>query len=100
MNTSTINMNNDLNKMKNWAIKWKMNFNPDSSKQEVMFSRKLQKTNHNRIYFNHSSAKQVPSQKHLGMYRDIKLNFQEHLKNVLSKVNKTVGLSPIFSDGI
>ena len=43
MNTSTTNLNNDLNKIKNWAIQWKMNFNPDPSKQalEVMFSRKL-----------------------------------------------------------
>ena len=34
--------------MNNWAIQWKMGFNLDPSKQapEVMFSRKLQKTNH------------------------------------------------------
>ena len=46
MNTSTTNLNNDLNKIKNWAIQQKMNFNPDPSKQdqEVIFSRKLQKT--------------------------------------------------------
>ena len=68
-----------------------MNINPDPSKQahEVIFSRKLQKANHNQVYFNHNSVKQVPSQKHLGMYT--KLNFQEHLNNVLSKVNKTTG---------
>ena len=71
-----------------------MNFNPDPSKQaqEVIFSRKLQKTNHNQVYFNHNSVKQVPSQKHIGMYLNTKLNFQEHLNNVLSKVNKTIGL--------
>ena len=94
MNTFTINLNNDLNKIKNWPIQWKMNFNLDPSKQvqEVIFSRKLQKTNHNQVYFNHNSVKQVPSQKHLGMYLDTKLNFQEHLNNVLSKVNKTIGL--------
>ena len=62
MNTSTTNLNKDLNKIKNWAIQWKINFNPDPSKQaqEVIFSRKLQKTNHNQVYFNHNSAKQVP----------------------------------------
>ena len=93
MNTSTSNLNNDLNKIKNWAIQWKMNFNPDPSKQaqEVIFSRKLQKKNHNQVYFNHNSVKQVPSQKQLGMYLDTKLNFQEHLNNVLNKVNKTIG---------
>ena len=71
-----------------------MNFNPDPSKQaqEVIFSRKLQKTNHNQVYFNHNSVKQVPSQKHIGMYLNTNLNFQEHLNNVLSKVNKTIGL--------
>ena len=39
MNTSTTNLNNDLNKIKNWAIQWKMNFNLDPSKQaqEVYF---------------------------------------------------------------
>ena len=31
MNTSTIYLNND--KIKNWANQWKMNFNPDPSKQ-------------------------------------------------------------------
>ena len=42
-----------------------MNFNPDPSKsaQEVIFSRKLQKTNHNQVHFNHKSVKQAPSQK-------------------------------------
>ena len=69
-------------------------FNPDTTKQaqEVTFSRKLQKTIHNQVYFNHNSVKQVPSQKHLGMYLDTKLNFQEHLNNLLSKVSKTIGL--------
>ena len=71
-----------------------MEFNPDTTKQaqEVTFSRKLQKTIHNQVYFNHNSVKQVPSQKHLGMYLDTKLNFQEHLNNLLSKVSKTIGL--------
>ena len=94
MNTSTTNLNNDLNKIKNWAIQWKMNFNhdPGTQAQEVTFTRKVQKTNHNQHYFNHNSVKQVHYQKHLGMCLDTKLNFHEHLNNVLSKVNKTIGL--------
>ena len=60
--------------------------------QEVTFSRKFQKKNHNPVYFNHKPVQQVLSQKHLGMYTDAKLNFQEHLNDVLSKVNKTFGL--------
>ena len=93
MNTSATNLNNDLNKIKNWAIQWKMNFNLDPSKQiQVIFLRNLQKTNYNQAYFNHNSIKQVPSQKHFGIYLGTKLNFQEDLNNVLSKVNKTIGL--------
>ena len=71
-----------------------MSFKPDPSKQaqEVILSRKLQKANHNQVYFNHNSVKQVPPQKHLGVYLDTKLNFQEHLNNIISKVNKTIRL--------
>ena len=32
------------------------------------------------------------TQKHLGMFLDTKLDFQEHLKSIFSKVNKTIGL--------
>ena len=53
-----------------------MSFNPDLSKQaqEVIFSRKIQKTCHPSICFNNKSVKQVPSQKQF------------------NKVNKTTGL--------
>ena len=40
------------------------------------------------FYFNNKSVKEVPCQ----MILDTKLNFQEDLKNILNKVNKTVGL--------
>ena len=71
-----------------------MSINPNPSKQaqEVIFSRKIQKTCHPSIYFNDKSIKQVPSQKHLGLILDNKLNFQEHLKSVSNKVNKTIWL--------
>ena len=54
MNTYTINLKCDLDKIKNCVIQCKMNFNRDPSKQaqEVIFSGKLQKTNHNQVYFN------------------------------------------------
>ena len=45
MNTSTTNLNKDLNKIKSWAIQWKMNFNSDPDLCK----------------FNHNSVKQVPS---------------------------------------
>ena len=64
-----------------------MSFNPSPSKQaqEAIFSRKSQNLNHDSIYFNHNLVQQVPSQKHLGMHLDTKLNFQEHVNNTVSK---------------
>ena len=90
--TSAAHLNNDLRKISNWAFQWKMSFNPDPSKQaqEAIFSCKLQKISHPSIYFNKNPIKQVSSQKHLGMILDAKLNFKEHIKNLLAKVNKTI----------
>ena len=87
-------LNCDLSKISNWAFQWKISFDPDPSKQaqKAIFSRKVQKTYHPSIYFNDKSVKQVPYQKHLGMILDNKLNFQEHFKNILNKINKTIGL--------
>ena len=76
-NTSTISLNKNLNKIKNWAIQWKMNLNLDPNKQaqEIIFLKKFQKTNHKQVSFNYNSIKQVYSQKRFGMYLDTKLNF-------------------------
>ena len=72
VNTSSTNLNNDFRKISDWAIQWKMSFNPDPSKQaqEVIFSRKRRNSNHDSIYFNNNFVNQVPSQKHLGMHLD------------------------------
>ena len=48
--------------------------------------------NHDLVYFNHNPIQQALSQKHFGMYFDTKMNFQKHVNNVLSKVNKIIGL--------
>ena len=72
VNTSASHLNSDLSKISNWAFQWKMSFNPDPSKQaqEVIFSRKIQKTGHPSIRFNNKSLKQVPSRKHLELTLD------------------------------
>ena len=94
VNTSASHLDCDLRKISNWAIQWKTGFNPDSRKQaqEVIFTRKIQKTCYSSIYFSNKSVKQVPSQKHLGLILDNKLNFEKHLKNILNEVNKFIGM--------
>ena len=71
-----------------------MSFNPDPNKQaqEVIFSRKIQKSSQPSLIFNNNIVTQSLTQKHLGMFLDTKLDFQEHLKSIFSKVNKTIGL--------
>ena len=71
-----------------------MSFNPDPSKQgqEVIFSRKLHKLVYPPLHFNNTAVTQSATQEHSGMLLDVKLDFQGHLENIYSRVNKTVGL--------
>ena len=71
-----------------------MRFNPDPSKQaqEVIFSWKLDKDYHPPLAFKNSNIPEIDSQKHLGIILDNSLSFANHLKMILNKVNKTVGL--------
>ena len=80
-------MNNDLSKINAWANQWKMTINPDPKKQaqKVIFSRKTKKTSHPPLNFNNNTVQQVQFQKHLGVYLDGKLDFPEHLQNMLKK---------------
>ena len=72
-----------------------MSFNPDISKQahEVFFSLKRSIVNHPPLNFNNIPVAQTNSQKHLGIQLDRKLNFEEHLSQVESKVNKSFKMS-------
>ena len=94
LNTSTNNLNEDLKKINDWAIQWKMSFNPDPTKQaqEVIFSRKTKKPLHIPLNFNNTNDKQTAFQKHLGLILDNLLNFEEHLKTIFSKTNENIGL--------
>ena len=87
-------LNNDLQKISEWAYKWKMSFNPDPTKQaqEVIFSRKLKKSLHPSIKFNNVPVQNASSQKHLGLILDDKLNFKSHLREKCSKFNKEIGI--------
>ena len=87
-------LNSDLSKINEWALQWKMSFNPDPIKQaqEVIFSRKTSKRNHPGLTFNNNIVNLTTKHKHLGMIFDSKLSFDEHLKSALKKISKTVGL--------
>ena len=89
---TTLELNTDLSRTKQWAFQWKMSFNPDPNKQdqEVIFSRKLEKVCHPPLRFNNNNVSQASSQKHLGLTLDNRLTFDEHLTNVSNKISKTI----------
>ena len=66
-----------------------------------MFSRKTNKQVHPHLTFNNSHVNQTESQKHIELILDNKLNFSKHLKGVLGKISKPIGLirnfQPILS---
>ena len=68
-----------------------MNFNPDLTKQaqEVIFSSKTKELPHPPLVFNNVNVTQSIHQKHLGIIRDSKLTFENHINIVTTKINKT-----------
>ena len=82
-------------KINDWVFQWKVTFNPDRSKQaqEIIFSRKLKKATHSPLLFNNNYVFQVNSQTHLGVIFDVKLIFEEHMKNIFNKTNKMIRFS-------
>ena len=90
--TSSCDLNYDLNRVREW--KFKMSFNPKPWKlaQEVIFTCKLQN--------NESFVEETCIQKHLGMLLGFRLDFQEHWKSLLKKLNKTVALLRKFQNAL
>ena len=86
------------NRFLNWAFKWKMEFNPDPKKQaqEIIFSRKKTASLHPVVYFDNKPVISPQIHKHLGMILDSNLSYDHHIKSILNKVNKTIGLLPKF----
>ena len=91
---SAQNLNDDLGKISKWAFQWKMSFNPDITKQaqEVIFSRKSNKSFHPDLFFNNSVVQRTSAQKHLGILLDEKLSFNQHLKDKIAKANKIINV--------
>ena len=94
INSSAAELNNDLAKISYWAHQWKMSFNLDPSKkgQEVIFSRKVKKDSHPPSTFNYNIVYPAASYKLLAIILDNRLSFEEHLRLVFGKTNKTIGL--------
>ena len=89
----------DLNVITQWGNQWKMEFNPDITKQaiEVIFSYKYKKPLHPPLSFNGIPVKREVCTKHLGVYLDERLNFRKHISEKVKKANKGIGLLKFLS---
>ena len=98
INTSARDLSEDLEKIANWAFKWKMNFNsdPNEQAQEIIFGRKKTASLHPVVYFDNKPVKSTQIGKHLGMMLDSNMSYQHHIKSILNKVNKAIGLLSKF----
>ena len=79
---ATEQLNRDLKIIAEWAYRWKMQFNPDVTKQaiQVIFSQERDKPIHPPIYFN-------------GMILDSSLNFQSHVREKIVSAEGELVLS-------
>ena len=91
---SATELNHDLNIIRQWAHQWKMEFNPDITKQatEVIFSCKKNKPSHPQLIFNGNTVTGVKDQKHLGLTLTPNLSFSKHIHEKLSKAKKIIGV--------
>ena len=66
---STNVLNKNLEVIQNWPFQWKMNFNPDPTKQaqEVISSCKTKKLPHPPLVFNNTNVTQSTYQKHYAL---------------------------------
>ena len=90
-------LNSNLSKINEWALQLKMSFNPinaDLTKQaqEIICSRKTSQRNQPVLMFNNNIVNVTSIHKHLAMTFDLKLIFDKHLKSVLKRISKVVGL--------
>ena len=92
-------LNHDLEIIRKWAHQWKLEFNPDPTKQatEVLFSCKRSSPTHPQIIFNGTIVEKVTEHKHLGLILDSGLSFEKHINEKITKANKNLGIIKYLS---
>ena len=82
-------LQNDLDKLATWETKWKMEFHP-SKCQVLTISRKRNPINFNYTLHNHI-LEHVNSAKYLGCTITNTLDWGQHITNITTKANMTLG---------
>ena len=92
----------DLDTISKWAYLWKMQFNPDITKQaiEVIFSTKYKKIKHPPLSFNGIPVARKDSTKHLGIILDEKLSFRKHIAEVIVSAKNGLSLLKFLANHV
>ena len=85
-------LNHNLKIIYESAYQWKLEFNPDPSKQatELLFSCKKSSPNHPPLFFNGTPVTSVKKHIHLGLIFDSKLSFDKHVDEKIIKAKKGI----------
>ena len=87
-------MDHELEVIHQWANQWKLNFNPDPTKQatEVLFSCKTSNPYHPQLIFNGTVVAKMNEQKHLGLIFDSSLSSKKRIDEKIIKAKKNLGI--------
>ena len=98
-NIAAEQLNNDLKIISESAYQWKMQFNPDKSKQavQVIFSQKRIKPTHPALCFDENQVVIKKEQKHLGLNFDSGLTFHSHLREKIISARRGIGVIRFLS---
>ena len=83
-------LNRDLQKISNWAIKWKVTFNASKTK-DIIFSNKYL-NNSPPLIFNNIYITRVNLHKHLGIYLSSSLDWSKQVHEVCLKANRKLSV--------
>ena len=84
-------LNSDIEKVHEWAIKWLVTFNPTKS-ESIIFSRKRNKPLHPPIVMDQKQINEVSSHKHLGVFLSNDCTWHEHMEYIKSKAWKRINV--------
>ena len=80
--TNTVSLNHDLSKISEWTAQGKMNsiHDPCKQAQKLLFNQKSSSKSYPSFHFNDNLVHQVQLQKHLCLFLNSKLSFDEHIQ--------------------
>ena len=79
-------LNNDLQKIHNWADQWLVTFNPNKT-ESMIISRKTSIPFHPQLYMNQTAITEVEIHKHLGILFSADGYWKYHITSIISKAN-------------